>query len=153
MLIVSTSGCSLLLKKGSRCCSLTNICWLMIACDRMISIREKEAHLQLQRQELADKEFIFESERSASVLMRHKSCAHSVVFAKFSEILVGIYQRRPWWVKHTIYRFLPRSNVIPEVDCCIVAFSSEWPPFKSDQGRESGCNCYGLEFRIRLTML
>lgn len=67
----------------------------MIACDRMISIREKEAHLQLQRQELADKEFIFESERSASVLMRHKSCAHSVVFAKFSEILVGIYQRRP----------------------------------------------------------
>ena len=55
----------------------------MIACDRMISIREKEAHLQLQRQELADKEFIFESERSASVLMRHKSCAHSVVFANF----------------------------------------------------------------------
>jgi hypothetical protein len=58
----------------------------MIACDRMISIREKEAHLQLQRQELADKEFIFESERSAIVLMRQKSCTHFVVFVQLSEM-------------------------------------------------------------------
>jgi hypothetical protein len=52
----------------------------------MTSVREKEAHLQLQRQELADKEFIFESERSASVLMRQKSCAHSVVFVLLSKM-------------------------------------------------------------------
>jgi hypothetical protein len=40
--------------------------------DRMANIREKEAYLQLQRQELADKEFVFETERSAVILMRQK---------------------------------------------------------------------------------
>jgi hypothetical protein len=38
----------------------------------MASVREKEAYLQLQRQELADKEIVFESERSAVVLLRQK---------------------------------------------------------------------------------
>jgi hypothetical protein len=38
----------------------------------MAYVREKEAYLQLQRQELADKEFQFESERGATVLMRQK---------------------------------------------------------------------------------
>ena len=40
---------------------------------RMANVREKEAYLQLQRQKLADREFQFESERSAAVLMRQKS--------------------------------------------------------------------------------
>jgi hypothetical protein len=38
----------------------------------MASIREKEAYLQLHRQELADKEFLFESERSAAAILRQK---------------------------------------------------------------------------------
>jgi hypothetical protein len=38
----------------------------------MVHIKEQEAYLQLQREELAEKEFLFESERSAAVLMRQK---------------------------------------------------------------------------------
>ena len=57
----------------------------------MVHIKEQEAYLQLQRQELAEKEFLFESERSASVLMRQKSSDASVVFASFSDT-VGRYQ-------------------------------------------------------------
>lgn len=57
----------------------------------MVHIKEQEAYLQLQRQELAEKEFLFESERSASVLMRQKSSDASVVFASFSDA-VGRYQ-------------------------------------------------------------
>ena len=51
----------------------------------MVHIKEQEAYLQLQRQELAEKEFLFESERSASVLMRQKSSDASVGFASFSD--------------------------------------------------------------------
>jgi hypothetical protein len=62
----------------------------------MVHIKEQEAYLQLQRQELAEKEFLFESERSAAILMRQKSSVASVVFTKISlTLLAGTYQRRP----------------------------------------------------------
>jgi hypothetical protein len=46
----------------------------------MTCVKEKEAYLQHQRQELADKETLFESERSAVVLLRQKYRQLSVNF-------------------------------------------------------------------------
>jgi uncharacterized membrane protein (UPF0127 family) len=50
----------------------------------MAYVREKENYLQLKRQELADKEFLFESERSAAVIMRQKYCQLDFIFMQFT---------------------------------------------------------------------
>ena len=115
----------------------------------MVHIKEQEAYLQLQRQELAEKEFLFESERSASVLMRQKSSDASVVFASFSDA-VGRFQTAEAMMSEA--HALQVSFVFNDIRYLL------WRLFRicvtlacffSDQGRKSGfcCKCFKRSVR------